>query len=320
MQLVWINSAGRRWLSCAVLWILILFLGGCSSRHYPDALRHEQEQLQLSDVPFFAQEKYQCGPAALAMLLAWNGADVVLPQLVEQVYSPTLQGSLQPSIVAAARRQGYLAYPLSGWSSLVAELEGGQPVMILQNLGLSWYPQWHYAVVIGYDQGAGTVTLHSGVYPEMKMRMGVFERTWRRGDYWGLVVVPPDILPASATENAYLAAVVGLERAQQLSAATVAYMTAIDVWPNSFVAWMGVGNSSYQDGDMETAIRAFRQAAALQADNGIPLNNLALVLAAVGQRAQALEVIDEAIARGGEFQGAYRQTRERIVAGTTPVK
>ncbi len=320
MVIISLKSAGGRWLACAFLWIFFLFVSGCSTYQYQDALRQEQEQLQLPDVPFFAQVKYQCGPAALAMLLAWNGGDVVLPQLVEQVYSPTLKGSLQPSIVAAARRQGYLAYPLSGWPSLVAELEGGQPVMILQNLGLSWYPQWHYAVVIGYDQGAGTVTLHSGVYPEMKMRMGVFERTWRRSDYWGLVVVPPDVLPASATEHVYLAAVVGLERARQLSAATVAYMTAIDVWPGSFVAWMGVGNSSYQDGDMETAIRAFRQAAVLEPDNGIPLNNLALVLAAVGQRAQALEAINEAIARGGQFQGAYLQTREQIVTGTIPVK
>ena len=283
-------------------------------------MRQEQERLQLAEVPFFAQEEYQCGPAALAMLLAWNGADVVLPQLVEQVYSPTLKGSLQPSIVAAARRQGYLAYPLSGWSSLVAELEGGQPVMILQNLGLSWYPQWHYAVVIGYDQGAGTLTLHSGVYPKMKMRMGVFERTWRRGDYWALVVVPPDVLPASATENAYLAAVVGLERALQLSAATVAYMTAIKTWPNSVVAWMGVGNSSYQVGDMSTALRAFRQAAVLQPDNGMPLNNLALVLAELGQRAEALAAIDKAINLGGELKGTYQQTREKIVAGTTPVE
>lgn len=314
MLIIRLSSAGGRWLACAFFWIFIIFAGGCSTYQYQDALRQEQERLQLADVPFLAQEEYQCGPAALAMLLAWNGADVVLSQLVEQVYSPTLKGSLQPSIIAAARRQGYLAYPFSGWPSLVAELEGGQPVMILQNLGLSWYPRWHYAVVIGYDQDAGTVTLHSGVYPEMKMHMEVFERTWRRGDYWGLVVVPPDVLPASATENAYLAAVVGLERAQQLSAATVAYNTAIGAWPDSFVAWMGAGNSSYQEGDMDTALRALRQAAALQPDNGIPLNNLALVLAELGQRAEALAVIDKAINLGGELKGTYQQSRRKILA------
>ncbi|MBW6508560.1 MAG: PA2778 family cysteine peptidase [Desulfuromonadales bacterium] len=309
------GGAGWPWLACALFFIIILFTSGCSTYQYRDVLRHEQERRQLAGVPFFEQEEYQCGPAALAMLLAWNGAEVELSQLVEQVYSPSIKGSLQPSIISAARRQGYVAYQLSGWSSLVAELNGGQPVMILQNLGLSWYPQWHYAVVIGYDQGAGTVLLHSGIYPELRMSMGVFERTWRRGDYWGLVVVPPDVLPASATETAFLNAVVGLERAQHYAAAKTAYLTAVNAWPSSFVGWMGVGNSSYQAGDMDTAISAFRQAAAVQPDNGIPLNNLALVLAEAGQRAQALEVIDEAIFRGGEFQDAYQQTRRKILAG-----
>jgi Flp pilus assembly protein TadD len=154
----------------------------------------------------------------------------------------------------------------------------------------------------------------------MQMSLGVFERTWRRGGYWGLVVVPPAVLPASATETEYLAAVVGLERAQRFLAATAAYRAAIEVWPNSFVAWMGVGNSSYQDGDMDTAISSFRQAAALQPDNGIALNNLALVLAAVGRHTEALVMIDQAIAQGGELQSAFRQTRQKIVADATLVK
>ncbi|MBD1400523.1 PA2778 family cysteine peptidase [Pelovirga terrestris] len=314
-----LKSAGRRWLACAFFGSFILIASGCSSYQYPHALRPEPQRLHLSEAPFFAQQEYQCGPAALAMLLAWNGHDVFLPQLEGQVYSPELQGSLQPSIVAAARRQGYLAYPLSGWSELVAELKGGQPVMILQNLGLSWYPRWHYAVVIGYDQGEKRVRLHSGVYPGMEMSMGVFERTWRRADYWGLVVVPPSVLPSSATEIAYLTAVVGLERARQFSAATTAYLTATKAWPDSFVAWIGAGNSSYQAGDTATAIRSFRQAAALRPDDGIPLNNLALVLAQAGRRTEALAVIDQAIAQGGDRQEVFRQTRQKIVADSAPI-
>lgn len=298
----------------------MLIVAGCSTHQYPHALRPEPQRLHLTEVPFFAQEEYQCGPAALAILLAWNGHDASLIQLVEQVYSPELKGSLQPSIVAAARRQGYLAYPLGGWSELVAELKGGQPVMILQNLGLSWYPRWHYAVVIGYDQDEKKVQLHSGVYPGMEMSMGVFERTWRRADYWGLVVVPPSVMPSSATETAYLTAVVGLERARQFSAAATAYLTATKVWPDSFVAWIGAGNSSYQAGDLDPAIRSFRQAAALQPDNGIPLNNLALVLAQAGRRTEALAVIDQAIAKGGERREVFRQTRQKIVTDTVPVK
>ena len=315
MAAVSIKSAGGHRLACAFFCFFFLLISGCSTLQYQDALRLEQDRLALADVPFFPQGDYQCGPAALAMLLAWNGEEVDLPNLIEQVYSPALKGSLQPSIIASARRQGYLAYPIAGWRELVTELNSGQPVMILQNLGLSWLPRWHYAVVIGYDQRTRNVILHSGTTAEMQMSMRVFERTWRRGDYWGLVVVPPSVMPATADEAGFLAAAVGLERADQFQAANVAYLTAVDAWPNSFIAWMGVGNSSYRGGEADAAIRAFRRAAKLQPDNGIPLNNLALVLATTGRRTEALAVIDEAIIKGGDLQGTYRQTREKILAG-----
>src|SRR3546814_2318796 len=32
-------------------------------------------QVELSEVPFFPQEDYYCGPAALATVLAWGGVD-----------------------------------------------------------------------------------------------------------------------------------------------------------------------------------------------------------------------------------------------------
>ena len=28
---------------------------------------------------------------------------------------------------------------------------GALTLLVLQNLGLSWLPRWHYAVVVGYD-------------------------------------------------------------------------------------------------------------------------------------------------------------------------
>jgi hypothetical protein len=32
----------------------------------------------------------------------------------------------------------------------VDQLEAGRPVLVLQNLALKLWPQWHYAVVVGY--------------------------------------------------------------------------------------------------------------------------------------------------------------------------
>jgi len=164
-------------------------------------------------VPFFAQDALLCGPAALAMVLAWSGLAIGPDELVAEVYTEKRHGSLQLSIVSAARRHGRLAVRISNVRELAAELAAGNPVLVLQNLGLGWYPVWHYAVAIGYDTGTGEIVLHTDTRPARAVPMPVFERTWARGGDWGLVVTRPDRLPALDDETRLRAAVTGLERA-----------------------------------------------------------------------------------------------------------
>lgn len=317
------SQAGGRPSACLAFFslLLILTLAGCSPlvTGPPSALAPEPAEFQgpervyLENVPFYAQEEYQCGPASLAMLLAWNDEEVSMSRLIDQVYSPGLQGSLQPAIIAAARRHGYLAYPISGDNALRTELAAGHPVLVLKNLGLSWVPRWHYAVVIGYDRNTDTVFLHSGDQEGQELSARVFANTWARADNWGLVVLSPERLPATATETSFITAAVGLERAEQHQAAALAYETALQRWPESFVAWMGLGNNRYLLDDPEGAVEAFRQAARLQPDNGIPLNNLAVALASTGRRQEALATITQAIALGGEMQEKFEQTWQEIL-------
>ena len=57
----------------------------------------------IPGVPFFAQDQYECGPAALATVLAASGVSVVPDDLVPLIYVPERKGSFQVEIVAAAR-------------------------------------------------------------------------------------------------------------------------------------------------------------------------------------------------------------------------
>jgi hypothetical protein len=97
--------------------LLVLGLAGCGSLPQVEALRSERDKLppraELKDVPFFPQEEYQCGPAALATVLKAGGVDITPEALAEQVYLPTRQGSLQIELLAAARRQERIAYELA---------------------------------------------------------------------------------------------------------------------------------------------------------------------------------------------------------------
>ena len=103
-------------------------------------------------MPFFPQTEYQCGPAALATVLAHAGANVDAEGLVREVYVEGLRGSLQPELLGATRRHGFIPYVLEREASaLVAELAGNRPVLVLQNLGVDRVPVWHYAVVVGIE-------------------------------------------------------------------------------------------------------------------------------------------------------------------------
>jgi tetratricopeptide (TPR) repeat protein len=142
---------------------------------------------ELTAVPFFPQEEYQCGPAALAMAVSWSGFPARPEDLVEEVYSPARKGSLQMAMIAAARRHGRIAYKISDLDSLIAEIAAGFPIVILQNLSVSWFPVWHYAVVVGYDTSQEHIILRSGTTSRKVMPFGVFEKTWALSNYWGLI-------------------------------------------------------------------------------------------------------------------------------------
>ena len=111
------------------------------------------------------------------MVLAWSGLQIDAHELAPQVYTPSLKGSLQPAMIAAARRHGRVAYPISGASALLEEITAGHPVIVLQNLGLSWIPAWHYAVVIGYDLDKAMIILHSGITKRKTTALNTFGNT-----------------------------------------------------------------------------------------------------------------------------------------------
>ena len=298
-------------------WVLGLFVfGGCaatSTHKWSPLSAGIPPRHQLNAVPFYPQKAYQCGPASLAMVLSWSGLQISPDELTPQVYTPSLKGSLQPAMIAAARRQGKVAYPIKGAHALLREIAAGHPVIVLQNLGFSWIPVWHYAVVIGYDVDAEVVILHSGVTSQKKTSFGTFENTWTRGDHWGLLVLPPDRLPATVQEQSWIAAVVGLEKARRWPAAVRGYQTALHRWPQSFAAHIGLGNSYYAMGDLISAAVVLGKATTRFPHEGVAFNNLAQVLWEQGKKQQALKAARQAVRLGGPHAEQYQKTLDEIL-------
>ena len=275
---------------------LLLVMAGCAA--VPQSLELAKEpgnlprRVMLDEVAFFPQVKYQCGPAALATVLSHRNVDVAPDNLIEKVYIPERKGSLQIEMVATARSYGKLAYPLENQlKALMAELAAGNPVLVFQNLALSFWPQWHYAVAVGYDLDSAELILRSGTYREYRLPLATFERTWQRAGQWAYVVMPPGDIPVTATPNSYLLAAYDLERAGFEKLALESYRGAAIKWPHNVTALMALGNSEYSMGNMTRAQSVFTRVIQQQPEDGSAWNNMAYALAAGGCHQAAVSAV-----------------------------
>lgn len=302
-----------------VLWV-VLALGGCATAPQMAALQREwpatwPDQVLLATVPFHAQDDHLCGPASLAMVAQAAGRDVTPAQLTPQVYLPGRQGALQVEMLAATRRMGLVPYGLAPeLRAVLAEVAAGEPVLVLLNLGLSFSPLWHYAVVIGYDRTTQDLILHSGTTARQRMPVSTFEQTWARGDRWAVRVTSPAGLPRDADPLRWARAVAALERVDPPAAYT-AWSAALQRWPDDRAALLGLGNAAYAMGQPERAAQAFEVAVRVHPDFADAWHNLAQVRLDQGQRPDALAAAHRAVALGGPRLAQYRELLDRLQTG-----
>ena len=267
--------------------LLILLLAGCStSPKWPaadDSTASLQTRTVLNDVPFYPQELYQCGPAALAMMLNSQGLNTNPDILRDLVYIPGREGSLQVEMVAGARSHNMLVYTLDGeLESLLREVEAGNPVLVMQNLFYNWWPQWHFAVVMGFDPEKQTIILHTGTRERHETSVEVFANTWARSDNWAAVILPPDQITATATALQYLSAANDLETTGRTNAAMAAYRTAERRWQDQPAAILGQGNIAYTRQHVQQARKHFDRLVTKFPNEAVGWNNLAHTLGELG--------------------------------------
>lgn len=298
--------------------VFILCLSACANAPQTRSLLDDTpdnlpRHTELTEVPFFSQEAYQCGPASLAMSLSAAGI-VVTPEILKpELYLPDRHGSLQVEMLAATRRHDAIAYQLApNLNDMLREIAAGTPVVVLQNLAFGWYPIWHYAVAIGYDLDREKIILRSGPEQRQILPMSTFEYTWARSSHWAMVALPPGKIPETAEENSFIAAVSALEKISAPELAQKTYIAALHRWSGNLTAQIGVGNTAYRMKNLAQAEAAFRQAAQDHPDSVAAINNLAQTLADQTRYEEALETARRAVSLGGPLLKTAQDTLTEI--------
>lgn len=273
-------------------------LSGCATPVQTQQLRLSPPSIpaahNISQVPFFPQADFYCGPTTLAEVLNYYGMTLTPEQIAPEVFIPGLEGSLQIEMAAAARSKGLLAYVEKGDISQLLELVSDDiPIIILQNLSISWFPSWHYALVKGYDLNREEVIMHSGPYQDYRTDFELLERTWQRGKFWLLAIVPPNRTSPHFNQFIYTRTAQELIETQNETAGIRALISATTQWPDYWLPYFLLGNY-FLDTDLSKAISWYQKGLSYAEDKASYLNNYAFALLRSNCIEQAREHIEHA--------------------------
>jgi hypothetical protein len=94
-----LNFDGKRARLVACALFLLAYLGGCATSPQTRLLLDNPPDIpprvELTEVPFFPQQQYHCGPSSLASVINYRGTPVEPDQIAQMIYVPGLKGSLQ---------------------------------------------------------------------------------------------------------------------------------------------------------------------------------------------------------------------------------
>jgi len=297
-------------------------LNGCASKE--PLISTEHNTSSGIKVPFVAPRSDLCGATSIEMVSSyWQSITHYTPSLSQKELDartliPTKGGTLQIELVATARANGLLVYTIAPtFDALIYELEKQHPVIVLLNRSYSWYPLWHYAPVTGYNKKDQTILMHFSNQPNEAMNIATFKRLWERSGNWGVVLIPPGYMPASASSKAFLRSAYDLEKTGMRDNAIIAYRSALQRWPKDVDILFALANAYYHSNKFTAAEKYYRKLLSIEPLHPLALNNLSDLLCHTSRRNEAMVIIKKAVSDDMEIQSIINATQKKILKGCT---
>ncbi len=170
----------------SLLFSLFLLLFSCAG---PPKIQEPRKARVIENVPFYAQEAYQCGPASLAGVLNFWGLKDSPADIAAEIFSKKARGTLDMDMVFYAERKGLRSSQYSGsMEDLGKNIDSGYPLIVLVDEGFWVYQKNHFMVVLGY--GERGLIANSGKEQYKLIPEDLFLRTWEKAKFWTLRITP----------------------------------------------------------------------------------------------------------------------------------
>jgi ABC-type bacteriocin/lantibiotic exporter with double-glycine peptidase domain len=165
----------------------LLFICSCTPM---SSIPLSSDVQSIENVPFYSQEAYQCGPAALAGVLNYWGVAVTPQEIAEEIFSTSARGTLNIDMVLYAQNKGLRAsYYRGSIEDVKKKIQDGYPIIVLVDFGFSLYQANHFMVLIGFNDHG--IVVNSGKDERRIISWKDFHEAWEKTHFWTLFITPP---------------------------------------------------------------------------------------------------------------------------------
>lgn len=292
-----------------LFFLLLTVCVSCATRTPVTDKLQDKEELshRIKTVPVIKQDDYHCGPATLAMVMQYHGGSQTPEEMARDLFHRNLKGSFFPEMKARARSEGMMVLEVSDLRKAFEEVRAGNPVIILQNNGISFFPRWHFAVLTGMNFDGPDVYLNDGDDKVNRTDMRLFERSFILGGRRSLVILPAGKLAATVKEPEHLEAATMLESIGKHREAATAYLAILQKWPQSLVGSMGAANTLYYLNEKKRAAEILIRATGHHPEVAMLWHNLAIIEGELGSGKSARQSARKAL------KFVHKEQRERFL-------